>query len=115
MKRGILTMLVLIVAFSLVLVPCLYPQATKDTKTGQDRFDGTIVTIDKNTSTITLRPTGKNVAWTIVYNDKTTFTYRNSASTIAEMKEGRRVIVLGTFEKGSTKMTASRIDIREGK
>ncbi len=115
MKRSLVSMFVLVLAFSLVLVPCLYSQATKDTKTGKDRFDGPVMSIDKTTSTITLRQTGKNATWTIVYTKDTTFTYRNQPSTVDEVKEGRRIIVLGSFEKGSNKMTASRIDIREGK
>lgn len=115
MRRGFFCMIALTVALALVFVPSLYPQAKKDTKSGQDRFDGTVQMINKDTSTITLRQTGKSVTWQIVYNKDTTFTYRNVASTIDEVKEGRRVIVLGTFEKGSTKMTASRIDVREGK
>jgi RecG-like helicase len=115
MKRSLLSMIVLALAFSLVLVPCLYSQATKDTKTGQDRFDGTVMSINKDTSTITLRQTGKNPTWTIVYTKDTTYTYRNQPSTVDEVKEGRRVIVLGSFPQGSTKMTASRIDVREGK
>ena len=115
MKRRLLSMLVMVLAFSLVLVPCLYSQATKDTKSGLDRFDGTVMSISKDTSTITLRQTGKTATWTIVYNKETTFTYRNAPSTIDEVKDGRRIIVLGSFEKGSNKMTASRIDVREGK
>ncbi|MGA2260687.1 MAG: hypothetical protein ABSH28_04535 [Acidobacteriota bacterium] len=112
MRRGTFTMIMLALAFSLVLAPCLYAQATKDTKTGSDRFDGTVVNINKDTSTITLRQTGKNATWQITYTKDTKFTYRNADSTLDEVKEGRRLIVLGTFEKGSTKMNASRIDIR---
>jgi hypothetical protein len=115
MRRSLVSMFVLALAFSLVLVPCLYSQATKDTKSGQDRFDGTVMSINKTTSTITLRQTGKTATWTIVYTKDTTFTYRNGPSTLDEVKDGRRVIILGSFEKGSNKMTASRIDIREGK
>ncbi len=115
MRRSLLSMTVLMLVFSLVLVPCLYPQATKDTKTGQDRFDGTVMSINKDTSTITIRQTGKNATWQIVYSKETTFTYRNQPSTIDEVKDGRRIIVLGSFEKGSNKMTATRIDVREGK
>ncbi len=115
MRRSLVSMFVLVLAFSLVLVPCLYSQATKDAKSGLDKFDGTVQSIDKATSTITLKQTGKTATWTILYNKDTVFTYRNEAGSLDEVKEGRRVIILGTFEKGSTKMTASRIDVREGK
>jgi hypothetical protein len=114
MKRSLLTMILLTAAFALVLAPCLSAQAKKDIQTGQDKFDGTIVSLNKDTSTITLRQTGQSVTWQIVYTKDTTFTYRNQPSTLDEVKEGRRVIVLGTFlEKGSNKMTASRIDVRD--
>lgn len=115
MRRSLVSMFVLMLAVSLVLVPCLYSQATKDTKSGQDRFDGSVMSINKDTSTITIRQTGKNATWSIVYNKDTAFTYRNQPSSIDEVKEGRRIIVLGSFEKGGNKMTASRIDVREGK
>lgn len=113
MRRVTFTMIMLALAFSLVLAPCLFSQAKKDTKTGLDRFEGTVVSIDKATSTITLRQTGKTVTWKIAYTKDTMFTYRNANSTLDEVKEGRRLIVLGTFEKGSTIMNASRVDIRE--
>ncbi len=115
MRRSLVSMFVLVLTFSLVLVPCVYSQATKDAKSGLDRFDGTVMSINKDTSTITIRQTGKTATWAIVYNKDTAFTYRNAPSTIDEVKDGRRIIVLGTFEKGSNKMSASRIDVREGK
>jgi len=114
MKHSFLTTTVLAVALALVLAPCLFSQAKKDAASGQDKFDGTIVSMNKDTSTISLHQTGTNATWQIVYTKDTIFTYRNQPSTVDEVKEGRRVIVLGTFgEKGSTKMTASRIDVRD--
>jgi len=116
MRRSLLSMAVLALALSLVLVPCLYPQATKDAQSGLDKFDGRIMSINKDTSTITIQQTGKSATWQIVYNKDTIFTYRNQPGTISDMKEGLRIIVLGTFDKGSSnKMNATRIDIREGK
>ncbi len=113
MRRSLVSMALLTLAFSLVLAPSLYPQATKDAKSGLDKFDGRIMSVNKDTSTITIQQTGKSATWHIVYNKDTIYTYRNQPGTIDDVKEGRRIIVLGTFEKGSNKMTASRIDIRE--
>ena len=113
MKRSLLTIAVLTVAFALVLAPCLFSQAKKDAKTGQDRFDGTIVSMNKDTSTITLRQTGQSATWQILCTKDTVFTYRNEPSTIEEVKDGRRAIILGSFPTGSTKMTATRVDIRD--
>ncbi|MBZ5497347.1 MAG: DUF5666 domain-containing protein [Acidobacteriia bacterium] len=115
MRRGIHSIIVLALVFSLVFVPSLYPQVTKEPQTGLDKLDGTIQAINKEKSTITIIQTGKTAAWQIVYNKDTIFSYRNTAATIDELKDGRRVIVLGKFEKGSNKMTATRIDVREGK
>ena len=41
MRRSISCMLVMGLVCSLVLAPGLYAQATKDTKTGLDRIEGT--------------------------------------------------------------------------
>ena len=115
MKRSITLMLVVALVASIVLVPGLYAQAKKDPKTGQDRLEGLVTSIDKDKSTIMVRQSGSaNIVWTIGYTADTKFTYRNEAGSLDEVKDGRRVIVLGKFEEG-TKMTASRIDVRSGK
>jgi hypothetical protein len=109
------SMLALALILSLVLIPCLLAQAKKDLKTGEDRLEGTIQSISKDTSTITLRQTNKNnVIWQIVFNKDTKFTFRNKPATVAELKDGIRVICLGKFLDG-TKMTAVRIDARTEK
>jgi hypothetical protein len=115
MRRSLMSMVLLALALSLVLVPCLYPQATKDPQSGLEKFDGRIMSINKDTSTITIQQTGKSATWQIVYTKDTTYTYRNQPGSINDVKEGLRIIVLGTFDKGSNKMTATRIDLREGK
>jgi len=112
MRRGISCVLVLGLVCLLVLVPGLYAQATKDAKTGLDRIEGTVTSIDKDKSSLVIRQkSGTNVTWNIVYNADTKFTYRNSPSTMDEVKEGRRLICLGKFDGKST-MTAARIDVR---
>jgi len=112
MKRSISCMLMMGLVCALVLAPGLYAQATKDTKTKLDRIEGTITSMDKAKSTISVRQkSGTNIIWQIAYTAGTKFTYRNAPSSIDELKDGRRVICLGKFDDKS-KMTASRIDIR---
>ena len=116
MKPYITLVLVMMVVCAIVLVPVLNAQAKKDAKTGLDRLEGTITGVDKDKSTLTVRQRSgnSNVVWTIAWTADTKFTYRNEASTVDDLKDGRRVIVLGKFGEGS-KMTAERIDVRSGK
>lgn len=112
MKRQISIMTALALVVSLVLVSGAYSQIKKDAASGLDRLEGTIQSINKDTSTITIRQTGTgNVLWQIVYDKDTKFTYRNDPSSFNEVKEGRRVICLGKAE-GSGRMVASRVDVR---
>ncbi len=112
MRRSISCVLVMGLVCMLVLVPALSAQAKKDAKTGLDRIEGYITSIDKNTSTVIVRQkSGTNITWKIVYNASTKFTYRNAPSTVDEVKQDRRVICLGKFDDKST-MTAARIDVR---
>ena len=115
MRHSKSSMLALALILSLVLIPCLVAQARKDLKSGQDRLEGTIQSINKDTSTITLRQANKNnVIWQIVFDKDTKFTFRNKDASVAELKDGIRVICLGKFLEG-TKMTATRIDARTEK
>ncbi|MBI3666132.1 MAG: hypothetical protein HY236_07885 [Acidobacteria bacterium] len=78
----------------------------------EDRLSGVVHMINKDTSTITIRR--GNVQRQVVYGPDTKYTYRNAASTMDEVKEGRRVICLGKFNE-KTQLVATRIDVREGK
>ena len=115
MERRITLMLVMMLVCAIVLVPVLNAQAKKDAKTGLDRIEGTITGVDKDKSTLMVRQSGSNnIVWAVAWNADTKFSYRNEASTVDDLKDGRRVIVLGTFGEGN-KMTAARIDVRSGK
>jgi hypothetical protein len=87
----------------------------KDSKSAagkQDRIDGTIQMMDKATKTVTVRLRGKPMQREVVFDDKTAFTYRNKPATVDELKDGRRVIVLGkTNDKNQ--LVATRIDVRD--
>jgi hypothetical protein len=112
MRRSISCLLVVGLVCSVGLVSGLYAQATKDQKTGLDRIEAFVISVDKDKSTLTVRQkSGTNIIWKVVYNAQTKFTYRNSPSSIDEVKEGRRVICEGKFDDKTT-MTAQRIDVR---
>jgi uncharacterized protein DUF5666 len=78
----------------------------------QDRIDGTVRMMDKGTKTVTVRLRGKTNEQQVIYDDKTAFTYRNKPATLDDVKDGRRVIVLGkTNDKHQ--LVATRIDVRD--
>ena len=115
MRRGIPAVMILALALTLVFGAGLYAQVKKDTKTGLDRIEGTIQSMNKADSTmqVTQRGTTAGAVWKVVYNDKTTIGIRNKPAKIDDLKEGQRVIILGKYEKDV--FNASRIDIREEK
>lgn len=99
---------------SLVIAPGLFSQIKQDPKTKLDQIEGTVQSIDKKAMTFVLRERGtSNLDYTIIYTDKTTFTYRNDPkASIADLKDGVRVVAMGKAE-GATKLNAARIDIRQ--
>jgi aspartyl/asparaginyl-tRNA synthetase len=78
----------------------------------QTRIDGTVHMIDSATKTITVRVRGKTDQRQVVYTDKTEITFRNKAAKLEEVKEGRRVIVLGKVND-KNQLVATRIDVRD--
>jgi cytochrome c-type biogenesis protein CcmE len=108
MKRGISIVIVL----SLVLGVGLFAQITQDKETKLDRVEGLVQSIDKAKSTFSIQQTDTSkVLWQIAFDQNTKFTYRNSAASIDELKEGQRVVCLG--KAGTTgKLTAARVDMR---
>lgn len=116
MRRSIASILAVALVSSLGLAAGLHAQATKDTKTKLDRLEGTVLTIDKAKSEITIRQRKTtNTQWTIVYTPDTKFTYRNAEATLDKVKEGLRVICEGSFGAEKTKLNAVRIDVRTDK
>lgn len=101
-------------ALSLSLAGPVYAKEKKPkaASTKEDRLSGNIHMINKDTKTITLRK--GNVQRQVIWDDNTKITYRNKPGSMDDVKEGRRVIVLGKFND-KTQLMASRIDIREGK
>jgi Cu/Ag efflux protein CusF len=78
----------------------------------QDRIDGTVHMLDKATKTVTVRLRGKTEQREVLYDDKTAFTYRNKPASFEEVKDGRRVIVLGKHND-KHQLMATRIDVRD--
>ena len=78
----------------------------------EDRLDGTVHMIDTKTKMITVRTRGKTEQRQVTYDDKTAFTFRNKQAKLEEVKEGRRVIVLGKVNDKNV-LVASRIDVRD--
>ena len=114
MKRGIPVVMILVLGLTLVLVVGLYGQIKKDAKTGLDRIEGTIETLNKDKSTLSLKQSrGSGAAWQVAYSDKTVITLRNKPAKIEDLKEGLRVIALGKYEQNA--LNATRIDIRTEK
>jgi ABC-type antimicrobial peptide transport system permease subunit len=102
------------VALSVSVTNSVYAKEKKPkaASTKEDRLSGTIHMVNKDTKTITVRK--GNLQRQVVYDDNTKVTYRNKPGSWDDVKEGRRVIVLGKFND-KTQLMASRIDVREGK
>ncbi len=114
MRQGIPVVMILVLGLTLVLGAGLYAQVKKDKETGMDRIEGTIQTLDKAKSTMTVKQAGeKGASWQVAYDEKTAITMRNKPGKADELKEGLRVIVLGKYEKDV--LNAARIDIRTEK
>jgi len=116
MKRRVASILTLALVSSLTFAAGANAQAKKDEKTNLDRLEGKIVSVDKQKSEIRIRQSGTtSQEWVIAYTPDTKFTYRNAEATVDKVKEGERVICLGSFGKEKAKMTAARIDVRTEK
>jgi hypothetical protein len=114
MRRSVAALTAAGLFFVLVLGTALVAQVKKDAQTGLDRIEGRVTMVDKNTSTITIKVTGSNATWQIGYGGDTTFTARNKPASIADVKDGARIVCLGKNDTAS-KLKAARIDIRADK
>lgn len=116
MKRTTVSLVVLALVLSPVLLAGLHAQAQKHPQTKMDLLEGHVANVDTAKKTVDVRQSGPSmVVWTVAYTDETYFSYRNEAASLDDVKAGRRVICLGKFLEGGGKMTAARIDVREGR
>ncbi len=105
MRYVVLSVLSLMVAVSL-----LAPQSSAADKAKGDRLEGTVKTINKDTSTIMIAK-GSNPPHTVIFSATTKFTKRNQPASLDDVKEGRRLICLGKFDD-KTRLMATQIDVR---
>ena len=105
MRYVVLSVLSLMLAVTL-----LAPQSSAADKGKGDRVEGTVKTINKDTSTIMVAK-GSNPQHAVIFNADTKFTKRNQPGSMDDLKEGRRVICLGKFDD-KTRLMATRIDVR---
>ncbi len=104
----------LVLLFSLVLVVSLAtpglaqadqskPEKAKAQK--QDRWEGMVTLVSKDKSTLTVRQVGGDMTKTVQYDSSTRWSSQEHGSKKAtaidagQVKEGDRVIVVGTFSK----------------
>ncbi len=79
--------------------------------TKESRWHGTIIRSDKDGSNLTVRKRGTNVEKVVHYDSSTKWTKGTKTIEMSEVKDGNRVICLGTYdEKGE--FHATRIDLR---
>lgn len=77
-----------------------------------DRVEGNVQSIDKATSTVSVTLRGKPNVVYVIFNDKTVFTFRNKAGSVADLKTGRHVICLGKLND-KNQLMAAQIDVRD--
>lgn len=113
MKRGIPVVVVLVLGLTLALGSGLSAQVKKDTRTGQDRIEGKIQTVDKAKSSLTVLQSNVSTkaTWQVVFNQKTKITAHSKPASVDDLKAGKAVIVLGKYDQKV--MTAAQIDIRK--
>jgi hypothetical protein len=113
MPRRLVLVLGLFLGIVLTLSALEARQKDSKSATGkQDRIDGSIHMIDKATKVVSVQLRGKPAQRDVVFDDKTAFTFRNKPATVDELKEGRRVIVLGKAND-KNQLVATRIDVRD--
>ena len=78
------------------------------------RVEGNVQSIDTATKMVTIRLRGKTNTVPVLFSDKTLFTFRNKAGSVDQVKDGRHVICLGTYND-KQQLVASRIDVRDEK
>jgi predicted RNA-binding protein Jag len=113
MKHRFVVVAAICACAALVLVSTVQTLAQeKKDAVNLTRYSGTIKVLDKDDKTFTIQTKTAGAGIQIKYTETTKFTYRNQPSSIDELKQGRRVIIL--LDPAQEKnLVALRIDIRE--
>ena len=117
MKRPASFVLVLSLLSTLLTAAAARSQA-KPVGNGLYRIEGTVIGVNKDASTISIRQRSHtNMAWTIHYDGETSFAYRNTPSSLEDVKHGRRIVCIGRYEEkdGKDELIAVVVDVRSGK
>jgi len=120
MKNLFSLLVVSVMAFSVsVLLVQVAPTQEKMEKTAkQDRWEGDVVRSNKDNSTLTVRKLNSTVEKTVKYDSSTRWVSQERGSEKAtdinasQVKDGDRVIALGTWDKASGALNATTISKR---
>jgi ABC-type uncharacterized transport system YnjBCD substrate-binding protein len=118
MRKTLTVLIALLVAATLVFT-LAYAQdkpaekaKAKQAAAKVDQIHGVVQSINKDTSVMNVKERKTGVIRQIVYSDATKVTKVNKpGGTLAEIKEGTRIIALGKFDE-KQRLVAVRIDIR---
>ena len=86
------------------------PAAMTGAKPKLDRLEGWVQMIDTDQRKISLRQS-PDVPRHVFFDNETKYTFRNEPASFDEVKVGRRVICLGTFDSQG-RLQAQRVDVR---
>ena len=111
MKRRVSLLVACVLSVAIVISAGLFAQVRKDASTGLDRIEGRVQAINKDKSLILVRQSS-GMVWEVSYTDTTKYTAMNKPGSLSDVKDGDRLICLGTAAGSENKMTASRIDVR---
>jgi hypothetical protein len=107
-----------VLAFLSFALPPALPAQPELQRNGLYRIEGTVIGVDGEHSTISIRQRGHgSMAWTIHHDDHTSFSYRNAPASLEDVKHGRRIVCIGRYEKkdGRNEMVAVVVDVRTGR
>ncbi len=85
----------------------------RDTRAKEQRIQGTVEKLDAAAHTFAVKIRAQVAERQVVYDDTTKITFRNKPAKVEELKEGVRVIVVGSPNE-KKQLVARRIDIRAG-
>ena len=119
MKKLFIVLFASVIAFLLsMLVQTTPAQEKMDKMAKQTRWEGNVIRSDKDKSTLTVRRVGSSLERTVQYDSSTRWVSQEHRSKkvndidASEVKDGDRVIALGTWDKGGSILHATQISKR---